>query len=103
MAGAIFGFGDLPQRIARLEGIKLRFRRLGGGRGIVMDRGGARRIAARRRGFLCFPGRGGAAREDDGTPFGLGFGFRDIATVFLRLILQSLRGNGGRGGGGSGP
>src|SRR6202035_3105043 len=68
MAGAIFGFGDLPQRVAGLGGIKLRFKGFGGGREIVLARGNARRIAARRRGLPGFPGRGGAARGGDVSP-----------------------------------
>src|ERR1700704_4932329 len=51
MAAAIFGFGDVPQRIAGFERIKLRFNGFGGGPDIVMYQGNSRRIATCRRGL----------------------------------------------------
>ena len=95
MAGAIFGLRDLPERIAGPHGIKLRLRRFIGGRGIVVDGGGANRIAGRRRDLRGLLRRGGAAREDDFVRLGFGLDVRPIETMLFGLLLPLRGGSGG--------
>ena len=96
MAVAIYSFGDLPQRIAGLECIKLQLRSFGCGRDIALARGNASRAAARRRGLLGLLRHGGAVREGKFVLFGFDFGFCDIKRVFLCLyLLLSRRSDGG--------
>ena len=90
MPVAIFGLGDLPERITRLHGIKFGFRGFVGGGDIVLHRADPHRIANGECDFLRLFRRGGGARKNDFVAVGLDVDFGNIETVFLGLLLQLI-------------